>query len=43
VALAGEIVAVGMTAAASVGTGVQHLVPEEAVMARDSAPAGCRD
>jgi hypothetical protein len=43
VALAGEVMAIGMAAAASVGAGVRHLIPEEAVMARDSAPARCRD
>jgi hypothetical protein len=41
--LAGEVMAVGMTAAASIGTGVRHLVPEELVVVGDSAPAGCRD
>jgi hypothetical protein len=39
VALAGEVVAVGMAAAASVRTGGGHLVPEEAVMAGNSTPA----
>jgi hypothetical protein len=43
VALAGEIMAIGMAAAASVGAGVRHLIPEETVMARDSTPAQCRD
>jgi hypothetical protein len=43
VALAGEVVAVGMAAAASIRAGGRHLVPEEAVVAGDSAPARCRD
>ena len=42
-ALAGEVVAVGMMAAASVRTGGRHLVSEEPMMAGDSAPARCRD
>ena len=42
-ALAGEVMTIGMAAAASVGAGVRHLIPEEAVMVRDSAPARCRD
>jgi hypothetical protein len=43
VALACEIVAVGVAAAASVRTGVRHLVPEEAVVAGDPAPARRHD
>jgi hypothetical protein len=43
VALAGEVVTVGMTAAASIGAGVWHLASEEAVMTGNSAPARCRD
>jgi hypothetical protein len=43
VALASEVVAVSMAAAASVRAGGGHLVAEEAVVAGDSAPAGCRD
>jgi hypothetical protein len=41
VVLAGEVVAVGMTAAASIRAGGRHLVAEEAVVAGDSAPARC--
>jgi hypothetical protein len=43
VALACEVVAVGMAAATPIRTGGGHLVPEEAVVAGDSAPARCRD
>jgi hypothetical protein len=43
VALSGEVMAVGMTALASIGSGIRHLVPEEAVVAGDSAPARRRD
>jgi hypothetical protein len=43
VMLACKVMAVGMAAATSVRTGVWHLVPEEAVMAGDSAPAGRHD
>jgi hypothetical protein len=43
VALASEVVAVSMAAATSVGAGGGHLVTEEAVVAGDLAPAGCRD
>jgi hypothetical protein len=39
--LAGEVVAVGMAAAAPVRTGGRHLVLEEAVMAGNSTPARC--
>jgi hypothetical protein len=42
-ALAGEVMAVGMVAAASVRAGVQHLVPEETMVAGNLAPARCRD
>ena len=43
VTLACEVMAVGVAAATSVRTGVRHLVPEEAMMAGNSAPAGCHD
>jgi hypothetical protein len=43
VALAGEVVAVSMAAATSIGTGIWHLIPEEAMVAGNSAPSGCRD
>jgi hypothetical protein len=41
--LASEVVAIGMAAAAPIGTGVRHLIPEEAMVAGNSAPARCRD
>jgi hypothetical protein len=43
VALACEVVAVGVAATTPVRTGVRHLVPEEAVVTGNSAPARCRD
>jgi hypothetical protein len=42
-ALAGEVMAIGMVVAASIRAGVRHLIPEEAMMAGNSAPARCRD
>jgi hypothetical protein len=39
VALAGEVMAVSMVAATSVGTSIRHLVPEEAVVAGNAAPS----
>jgi hypothetical protein len=43
VALAGEVMAISMAAASSVRAGVRHLVPEEAMVAGNSAPARGRD
>jgi hypothetical protein len=43
VALVGEIMPIGMATASSIRTCVWHLVPEEAMMAGNSAPARCRD
>jgi hypothetical protein len=43
VALACEVVAVGVAAPTPVRTGGGHLVSEEAVVAGDSAPARCQD
>jgi hypothetical protein len=42
-ALAGEVMAVSMAVATSIGTGVRHLIPEEAMVAGNSAPTRCRD
>ena len=40
-ALAGEVMTVGMAAAASIRAGVWHLVSEETVVAGHLAPARC--